>query len=59
LWKYKIAGLVTPGELDKLDQQWDMMLRETAHALGDSDAPDDGCKPSGGSSKSWQQRLMI
>jgi len=39
-WKDKSAGVVTPGELDKLDQQWDMMLRETADALGGSDAPD-------------------
>lgn len=37
-WKYKIAGLVTPGELDKLDQQWNTMLREAADALRGSDA---------------------
>jgi hypothetical protein len=37
-WKYKIAGLVTSGELDKLDQKWDTMLREVADALPGSDA---------------------
>jgi hypothetical protein len=37
-WKYKIAGLVTSGELDKLDHHWDAMLQEAADALRGSDA---------------------